>query len=153
MAKKKVIKKSVPTGAMKDASQMRVKDLVITDEFKKITHTSSGKDAAGQLMAIPRGVVLAIDDAGSVKGVLTAREFLKAIVDGKNPTDTAVTEMMNTDVMEIPYDSLLDDVVPEVTKRDPYAVVVVDADGVFKGYFSPKDYQEALARINYRRSR
>jgi predicted transcriptional regulator len=104
-------------------------------------------------MAIPRGVVLAIDDAGSVKGVLTAREFLKAIVDGKNPTDTAVTEMMNTDVMEIPYDSLLDDVVPEVTKRDPYAVVVVDADGVFKGYFSPKDYQEALARINYRRSR
>jgi len=41
MAKKKVIKKSVPTGAMKDASQMRVKDLVITDEFKKITHTSS----------------------------------------------------------------------------------------------------------------
>jgi len=153
MAKKKVVKKSVPTGAMKDASQMRVKDLVITDEFKKIPQSASGKDAAGQLMAIPRGVVLATDDANHVKGVLTAREFLKAIVDGSNPTESKVTEMMNTEVMEINYDSLLDDVVPEVTKRDPYAVVVTDSDGNFKGYFSPKDYQEALARINYRRSR
>jgi len=153
MAKKKVVKRSVPTGAMKDASQMRVKDLVITDEFKKISQEATGKDAAAQLMAIPRGVVLATDEANSVKGVLTAREFLKAIVEGMNPTDTQVTQMMNTDVMEIKYDSLLDDVVPEVTKRDPYAVVVTDGDGNFKGYFSPKDYQEALARINYRKSR
>jgi len=153
MAKKKVVKRSVPTGAMKDASQMRVKDLVITDEFKKISQEASGKDAAAQLMAIPRGVVLATDETNRVKGVLTAREFLKSIVEGLNPTDSPVTKMMNTDVMEIKYDSLLDDVVPEVTKRDPYAVVVTDADGNFKGYFSPKDYQEALARINYRKSR
>lgn len=153
MAKKKVVKRSVPTGAMKDASQMRVKDLVITDEFKKISQEASGKEAAAQLMAIPRGVVLATDEANRVKGVLTAREFLKAIVEGRNPTDSKVTDMMNTDVMEIKYDELLDNVVPEVTKRDPYAVVVTDADGNFKGYFSPKDYQEALARINYRKSR
>jgi hypothetical protein len=56
---------------------------------------------------------------------------------------------MNQDIMEVDYNALLDKVVPKVTERDPYAVVVTDKDGTFKGYFSPKDYQEALARINF----
>jgi len=34
-------------------------------------------------------------------------------------------------------------------RNHPNYVIVTDKDGEFKGYFSPKDYQEALARINY----
>lgn len=151
MAKKKVVRKSVPKKMMKDPSEMRVNDLVITDEFKKIPVSSKGKDAAEKLMRIPRGVVLAIDEGNNVKGVLTAREFLETIVGGANPTEETTKEMMNTDILEVKYDALLDDIVPEITKKDPYAVVVTDKEGHFKGYFSPKDYQEALARINYKR--
>ncbi len=150
MAQKKVVKKSVPKSMMKDPQEMKVNDLVITDEFKMINVNSSGKEAAAQLMQIPRGVVLVTDDANAIKGVLTAREFLESIVKGENPTDCTTEALMNTDIMEISYDAEIMDVVPEVTKRDPYAVVVTDGEGNFKGYFSPKDYQEALARIKPR---
>lgn len=138
----KVVKK-------KKKQEMRVSDLIITDEFKTININSKGKEAAEELMGIPRGVVLVINDDEEPKGVITAREFLKSIVEGTNPVEVEVGGLMNEDIMPITLSSMLDDVVPEVTKRDPYAVVVVDDAGKFKGYFSPKDYQEALARINY----
>lgn len=133
----------------KKKNEMRVSDLIITDEFKTISLASNGKEAAEELMGIPRGVVLVINEAEEPKGVITAREFLKMIVDGNNPVEIEVAQLMNEDIMPIELNMKLDDVVPEVTKRDPYAVVVVDDAGKFKGYFSPKDYQEALARINY----
>ena len=139
----KVVKKK------KKKNEMKVSDLIITDEFKTISLESNGKEAAEELMGIPRGVVLVINENEEPKGVITAREFLKMIVDGQNPVEINVGELMNEDIMPIELKSKLDDVVPQVTKRDPYAVVVVDDDGKFKGYFSPKDYQEALARINY----
>jgi CBS-domain-containing membrane protein len=130
--------------------KLQVKDLDVTDEFKSVLVSNSGKDAAEKLMEIPRGVVLVVDDKNKVKGVLTAREFLVSIVKGNEITKLKVADFMNTDVFEIGLEDFLDDVVPKVTQRDPYAVVVVDStDGTLKGYFSPKDYQEALAKINY----
>lgn len=140
MTEKKVVKKK---------KEMHVSDLIITDEFKTLSINSKGKDAAEELMGIPRGVVLVINESQEPKGVITAREFLKKIVEGVNPVEVDVGALMNTDILPIKISAKLDDVVPEVTKRDPYAVVVIDDDGKFKGYFSPKDYQEALARINY----
>ena len=140
MTDKKVIKKK---------KEMHVSDLIITDEFKTLSINSKGKEAAEELMGIPRGVVLVINESQEPKGVITAREFLKKIVEGVNPVEVDVGALMNTDILPIKISAKLDDVVPEVTKRDPYAVVVIDDDGKFKGYFSPKDYQEALARINY----
>ena len=100
-------------------------------------------------MEIPRGVVDVVNDEKKAEGVVTAREILKSIVEGNNPVKVSVSNLMNTDIMEVKITSLLDDIVPKVRKRDPYAVVVVDKSGRLKGYFSPKDYQEALARINY----
>jgi CBS-domain-containing membrane protein len=140
MTEKKVVKKK---------KEMHVSDLIITDEFKTLSINSKGKEAAEELMGIPRGVVLVINESQEPKGVITAREFLKKIVEGVNPVEVDVGALMNTDILPIKISAKLDDVVPEVTKRDPYAVVVIDDDGKFKGYFSPKDYQEALARINY----
>ena len=140
-AKKVIVKKT--------KSEMKVSDLIITDEFKTISNKADGKEAAQELMGIPRGVVLVINGDQKPQGVITAREFLKSIVEGENPTTMSVGDLMNKDIMGIQYSAKLDSVVPEVTKNDPYAVVVVDDEGKFKGYFSPKDYQEALARINY----
>lgn len=132
-----------------DQRTLKISDLVITDEFKTIEFDASGKSAAQKLMGIPRCVVLVVDKAGKAKGVITAREFLKKIIEGVNPVNVPVNQIMNQDIMEVDYNALLDKVVPKVTERDPYAVVVTDKDGTFKGYFSPKDYQEALARINF----
>ncbi len=145
VAKKKGKKKEAP----QEGKKMRVSDLIVTDEFKTIENTADGTHTAKQLMGIPRGVVLVMNEDERVLGVITAREFLKRIVDGDNPVELSAEELMNEDIMEICITDLLDDVVPRVTEHDPYAVVVVDEEGTFQGYFSPKDYQEALARINY----
>lgn len=147
--KKVIRKKSKTSESSKDKKEFRVSDLEITDEFRTIQKTADGKTAAELLMKIPHGVVLVIDDQNKPQGVITAREFLTQIIGGKNPVKQNVASLMNTDIMEIKYNALLDVIVPKVTEADPYAVIVTDKTGQFKGYFSPKDYQEALARINY----
>jgi predicted transcriptional regulator len=144
-------KKVVVSGST-DSRQLKVGDLEITDEFKTIDVAAMGKEAAKKLMGIPRGVVLVIDEEDKPAGVVTAREFLIKIVNGDNPTKMAVNKIMNTNILQLQETMLLDDAVPEVTTKDPYAVVVTDKVGKFKGYFSPMDYQEALARINYQRN-
>ena len=148
---KKVVKKIMKKKPQKTegGSQFRVSDLEITDEFRTISKSANGKAAAEMLMKIPHGIVLVINDVNKPEGVITAREFLTKIISGENPVNLNVATLMNTDIMEIKYNALLDNVVPKVTEQDPYAVIVTDKDGGFKGYFSPKDYQEALARINY----
>ena len=143
MVEKKTVKKTVKRSGLK------VSDLVIDDEFEMVPVTATGKQAAEKLLDIPRGVVIVVNADKKPEGVITAREFLSVIVDGNNPVKMSVRKLMNTDIMEIPYSGLLDKIVPKVRERDPYAVIVVDKEGRLKGYFSPKDYQEALARINY----
>jgi len=152
MVKKKQVKKIMtkkPAKSEKNMSNLRVSDLVITDEFRTISKSADGKEAAQMLMKIPHGIVLVVDNNNKPEGVITAREFLTKIIKGENPASLNVATLMNTDIMEIKYNALLNKVVPKVTENDPYAVIVTDKDGTFKGYFSPKDYQEALAKINY----
>jgi signal-transduction protein with cAMP-binding, CBS, and nucleotidyltransferase domain len=155
MVKKKVPAKKVPTKTpkskktKKDTDTLRVSDLTITDEFRTVAKEADGKEAAQMLMKIPHGIVLVVGTNNRPEGVITAREFLTTIISGENPASLNAASLMNTDIMEIKYNALLDKVVPKVTKNDPYAVIVTDKGGEFKGYFSPKDYQEALARINY----
>ena len=148
---KKTVKKIIRKKPQKEegGSQFRVSDLEITDEFRTISKSADGKAAAEMLMKIPHGIVLVINDSNRPEGVITAREFLTKIIAGENPVNLNVATLMNTDIMEIKFNALLDKVVPKVTEQDPYAVIVTDKEGGFKGYFSPKDYQEALARINY----
>jgi signal-transduction protein with cAMP-binding, CBS, and nucleotidyltransferase domain len=152
MAVKKVKKKKTDAPASvgsAEKKELRVSDLEITDEFRTISNTADGKSAAEMLMKIPHGIVLVVNDKNKPQGVITAREFLTKIIDGDNPVGLNVSMIMNTDIMEIKYNALLNIIVPKVTEKDPYAVIVTDQNGDFKGYFSPKDYQEALARINY----
>lgn len=137
----------VRDNSRKDA--LRVSDLDITDEFKTISNKANGKGAAEVLMNIPHGIVFVVGTDNRPEGVITAREFLTKIIAGEDPVNINVSSLMNKDIMEIKYNALLDVIVPKVTEHDPYAVIVTDENGDFKGYFSPKDYQEALARINY----
>jgi CBS-domain-containing membrane protein len=55
-------------------------------------------------------------------------------------------DLMNTNIMEIGVDDNISEVLLKISKFAPYAVVVKDTDGKFLGYFSPKDYHEALQK-------
>jgi len=61
-----------------------------------------------------------------------------------------VGEHMDADVMEVDENDNVDDIIVQMNERKPHAVVAVDSDGQFAGYFSPGDYREALAHIEAR---
>ncbi|RUA04977.1 MAG: hypothetical protein DSY88_02050 [Candidatus Poseidoniales archaeon] len=49
--------------------------------------------------------------------------------------------------MEVGLDDDIDAMIEKMNARQPHAVVAVDLNGEFSGYFSPNDYREALARL------
>ena len=52
---------------------------------------------------------------------------------------------MDTDVMEVGQDDLVSEIVATMNERRPNAVVAIDEDGQFAGYFSPNDYRQAMS--------
>ena len=51
------------------------------------------------------------------------------------------------DFMEVKNSDNLKDVLKSIKKRSPQAVVSVDENGEFSGYFSPSDYKESKAIV------
>ena len=125
---------------------MSIKDFTITDEFIPVKKSIPCKDLAKKLMEVPKGVIFALSDDNVPIGAVTAREFLIAVMEEKNLLEMAAEDIMNTNIMEISMDDPISEVILKISKFAPYAVVVKDVDGTFKGYFSPKDYQEALRK-------
>jgi CBS-domain-containing membrane protein len=68
-------------------------------------------------------------------------------MEGMDLMEMKAEDIMNTNIMEIGASDPLLDVIHRISKYAPYAIVVKDIDGVFKGYFSPNDYREALKRM------
>ena len=125
---------------------MSIKDFTITDEFISVSKDVACSELATRLMEVPKGVIFAMNPEGAPVGAITAREFLIATMEERNLLELKAENIMNTNIMEISISDTISDVVLKISKIAPYAVVVKDADGTFKGYFSPKDYQEALKK-------
>lgn len=125
---------------------MGIKDFTITDEFIQVDRRVPCPELAKQLLNVPKGVIFAMNEDQVPVGAITAREFLIAVMEGKDLSKLKAEDLMNTNIMEIDIDDALSEVVLKISKYTPYAVAVRDTDGKFKGYFSPKDYQQALKR-------
>jgi predicted transcriptional regulator len=125
---------------------MSIKEFDITDEFTAVKKDTSCKDLAKKLLEVPRGAIFLLDENNTPVGAVTAREFLIAIAKGMEMQDRSAEDLMNTNIMEIGVDDNISEVLLKISKYAPYAVVVKDNDGKFLGYFSPKDYHEALQK-------
>ena len=132
--------------AASDFEKMSIREFDITDEFTAVEKTLSCKDLAKKLLEVPRGAIFLLDENGTPVGAVTAREFLIATAKGLEVQDKKAEELMNTNIMEIGVDDNISEVLLKISKFAPYAVVVKDTDGKFLGYFSPKDYHEALQK-------
>jgi predicted transcriptional regulator len=124
--------------------KMSIKDFTITDEFISVEKEMSCKELAKKLMEVPRGAIFLMNENKVPIGAVTAREFLVATVKEVDLLSARGEDIMNTNIMEIGVDDPISEVLLKISKYAPYAVVVKDKDGVFLGYFSPKDYHEAL---------
>ena len=127
-----------------------VSDLILTDEHDVVDMDDSIATAADKLLSLGRGILIVLGDDKKVKGVVTPNQILAAVSGGGDPTSETVGGHMDADVMEVGQNANVDDIIVLMNERKPHAVVAVDSDGQFAGYFSPNDYREALAQIEAR---
>ena len=100
------------------------------------------------MVSIPSGILVVLDDDDQVKGVIGQRQMLKAIGNGLDVTETTCKEVMEMDVLKVPLTDAIADVIKSVNERMPQAVVAVNEDGGFEGYFSPEDYRQAQSILS-----
>ena len=89
-----------------------------------------------------------MDDDQHVKGVIGQRQLLKAMASGVDASSVQCHEHMEMDFMKVKKEDSLKRVLADIQTRSPQAVVAVDENDEFIGYFSPGDYQEAVQLVS-----
>lgn len=117
-------------------------DLKLDDEHITAGLDDSIQEGANRLLSVPGGVLIVLNDENKVKGVIGTKQMLTAISKGSDVNSTKCGEIMEMDFLQVELDTSLSDVLSQIKKRSPQAVVAVD-DGEFAGYFSPSDYNQA----------
>ncbi len=125
-----------------------VADLGLDDEHVTIGLEDTLVEGCKRLVSIPSGILVVLDDDDQVKGVIGQRQMLKAIGNGLDVTETTCKEVMEMDVLKVPLTDAIADVIKSVNERMPQAVVAVNEDGGFEGYFSPEDYRQAQSILS-----
>ena len=120
-----------------------VADLELDDEHVTIGLDDTLVEGCKRLVSIPSGILIVLDNDDQVKGVIGQRQMLKAIGNGVDVNETTCKEVMEMDVLKVSMSDAIPDVIKSVNERMPQAVVAVDENGVFEGYFSPDDYRQA----------
>ena len=91
---------------------------------------------------------MVLDDDQRVKGVLGQRQIIKAMSEGVDGGAAQCHEYMEMDFMQVELKDSLKSVLADIQTRSPQAVVAVDENREFVGYFSPGDYQEAVQLVD-----
>lgn len=120
-----------------------VADLELDDEHVTIGLDDTLVEGCKRLVSIPSGILIVLDDDDQVKGVIGQRQMLKAIGNGVDVNETTCKEVMEMDVLKVSMADAIPDVIKSVNERMPQAVVAIDENGAFEGYFSPDDYRQA----------
>ena len=124
-----------------------VADLDLNDEHITAGVSDTLQEAARRLLTVPGGILVVLDDNSKVKGVIGYKQLLMAIDKEIDTKTTTCGEHMEMDFMEIKLTEDLASVLKSIRKRSPQAVVAVDENGDFSGYFSPSDYKESRAIV------
>ena len=125
-----------------------VADLELDDEHVTIGLDDTLVEGCKRLVSIPSGILVVLDDDDQVKGVIGQRQMLKAIGNGVDVNETTCKEVMEMDVLKVSMSESIADVIKSVNERMPQAVVAVDENGAFDGYFSPEDYRQEQSMLS-----
>ena len=126
----------------------KVADLTLDDEHMTVGAEDTLQEAAKRLLTISGGLVVVLDDEQRVKGVLGQRQLIKALGEGVDATSAQCHQHMEMDFMKVKLTDSLKNVLADVRLRSPQAVIAVDEQDEFIGYFSPGDYQEAVQLVD-----
>ena len=125
-----------------------VADLNLDDEHITIGIEDTIQEGARRMLSISGGIVIVLSNDNKVRGVLGHNQFLKAMAESVDASTSTCVEWMEMDFLKVEQKDTLKYVLSEIKKRSPQAVVAVDENDEFCGYFSPSDYQEASSLVS-----
>ena len=124
-----------------------VGDLTLDDEHMSVGVDDTLQEAAKRLLTISGGIVVVLGDEHRVKGVIRQRQLIRALSQGVDASAVQCHQHMEMDFMQVRRSDDLKTVLADIQQRSPQAVVAVDENDEFIGYFSPGDYQEAVQLV------
>ena len=125
-----------------------VSDLTLDDEHMTVGVADTLQEAAKRLLTIAGGIMVVLDDDQRVKGVIGQRQLIKALSEGVDAASAECHQHMEMDFMQVKLGDAPKTVLADIRTRSPQAVVAVDDNDEFVGYFSPGDYQEAVQLVD-----
>ena len=115
---------------------------VMTDSVETVEPSDSAQDAAKKMASADVGAILVVD-GDELKGIVTDRDVVvKAVAEGKDPSDVKVEEICSSDTTTIEPDADIDQAIELMRDNKVRRLPVVD-DGEPKGIVSIGDLAEA----------
>ena len=124
-----------------------ISELNLNDEHITVGVGDTLREGAKRLLSVPGGILIVLDDDSRVKGVMGYKQFLHSIDNEMDMSSSKCGDLMEMDFMEVKNSDSIKHVLKQIKKRSPQAVVSVDENGEFSGYFSPSDYKESRAIV------
>jgi len=139
---------SLPEGTEETKVTLRVSDLVINDEHTTVSIDENLKVASRKMLAAKVSIALVLDSEQRVVGLLRSNDILDRVLEGLLPEKTPVSTVMIRDFIKIKHDEDLAKLAPKLRKTEQKHMVVVDASGKYKGYFSLNDLRHSREILN-----
>ena len=123
-----------------------IADMSITDEHIVVASKTRISSICEELSKNPDYAVL-VKKGNEIIGVVTARDIFATMADGLNATKVKVDKIMRTEILTLRGNTPLSKGLNMLSNLSSDAVVVIDNEGNFMGYFSVKDYREATRKL------
>lgn len=126
-----------------------VADMSIADEHIVVEPKTTVSGIASELANNPRNAILVKDKgSGSIHGVVTSRDIFNKIAEGFNATKLKLEKLMRTNILTFQENTPLSIALERMSKEVPDAIVIINSEGEFSGYFSAEDYRDATRRLD-----
>ena len=123
-----------------------VADMSITDEHIVVASKTRISSVCEELSKNPDYAVL-VKKGNEIIGVVTARDIFATMAEGLNATKVKVDKIMRTEILTLRGNTPLSKGLNMLSNLSSDAVIVIDNEGDFMGYFSVKDYREATRKL------
>jgi len=123
-----------------------IADMSITDEHIVAASKTRISSVCEELSKNPDYAVL-VKKGNEIIGVVTARDIFATMAEGLNATKVKVDKIMRTEILTLRGNTPLSKGLNMLSNLSSDAVVVIDNEGDFMGYFSVKDYREATRKL------
>ena len=126
-----------------------VADMSIADEHIVVEPKTTVSGIASELANNPHNAILVKQKgSGSIHGVVTSRDIFNKISEGHNATKLKLEKLMRTNILTFPENTPLSVALEKMSKEVPDAIVIINSEGQFTGYFSTEDYRNATRRLD-----